>query len=248
LPAEPYQLDVNHLKLFIFDLDGVITDTASVHAEAWKRTFDDFLDSSDNYFEPFEIKRDYPRHVDGKPRSNGIIDFLASRDIELPWGEADDSPDQETIHGLGNRKDSFFRKHVKTEGVRVYDTTLAFIHQLQALGLKVALVSSSKNTTLVLESTGLSNLFTVVVDGLLAERLGLPGKPAPDTFLEAARRSSVLAEHSAIVEDAVAGVEAGVAGGFTLVIGVARKEDKADLQQSGANVVVSDLGELVLGE
>ncbi len=184
--------------------------------------------------------------MDGKPRSDGVKDFLASHGIELPWGEANDPPDQETICGLGNRKDTFFREKVKAEGVKVYRTAVALIHQLQARGLKTALVSSSKNTKLVLEATELSNLFAVTVDGLLAEHLGLPGKPAPDTFLEAAKRLGVPPERSAIVEDAVAGVEAGIAGDFALVIGVARKNDVVDLQTAGAKIVVHDLAELAL--
>lgn len=248
LATEHSELDVSSLELFIFDLDGVITDTASVHAAAWKRTFDAFLTVSDVTFEPFDVHSDYPRHVDGKPRSDGVRDFLMSRGIELPEGEAGDSPERQTIYGLGNRKDAFFRQQVKAEGVKVYESTLTFIHQLQRRGLKTALVSSSKNTKLVLEATGLSDLFSVVIDGLLAEDLNLPGKPAPDTFLEAARRSRVPPGHSAVIEDAVAGVEAAVAGAFALVVGVARKGDRVELQEAGAKVVVDDLGELSLGK
>lgn len=246
MPTDPYRLRLHAFELFIFDLDGVITDTASVHAAAWKRTFDAYLETSGRTFEPFEIERDYPRYVDGKPRADGVKDFLAARGIELSRGNADDSPEQETIHGLGSRKDMFFREKVAADGIKVYGTTVTFIQQLHARGLKTALVSSSKNTTLVLETTGLSELFAVTVDGRLAEDLGLPGKPAPDTFLEAAHRSGVPPERTAIVEDAVAGVQAGVAGGFALVVGVARKGDRADLRTAGAAVVVDDLAELVL--
>lgn len=244
MSTDPRLLELGPFDLFLFDLDGVVTDTASVHAAAWKRTFDSYLGTSGRDLEPFDIARDYPPHVDGKPRLDGVRDFLASRGVSLPQGAPDDPPERETVHGLGRRKDAFFRETVEADGVKVYHTTVAFIRQLQARGLKTALVSSSKNTGLVLEATGLSDLFALVVDGLVAERLGLPGKPAPDTFLEAARRLGVPPGRSAVVEDAVAGVEAGVAGGFALVIGVARKGDREALREAGAGVVVGDLAEL----
>jgi beta-phosphoglucomutase family hydrolase len=238
------------LEAVIFDLDGVVTDTASVHAAAWKRTFDAYLnvrgEREERTFAPFDLERDYLRYVDGKPRYEGVRDFLASRGLELPWGSPDDPPERETICGLGNRKDRLFREQLEARGVKVYSDAISFIRQLQARGLKIALVSSSKNTEAVLEAAGLSESFAVKVDGLLAERLALPGKPAPDAFLEAARRLGVPPERSAVVEDAVAGVEAGVRGGFALVVGVARGGGAAALRAAGAGVVVGDLSELEL--
>ena len=243
--------DKSALNAVIFDLDGVVTRTAGLHAAAWKQLFDDYLGrraaQQGEPFRPFDAEGDYQRFVDGKPRYEGVRSFLESRGIALPYGDPADPSEAETVCGLGNRKNAIFQELLAQGGVEVFKSSVAFIRHLQARGVRVALVSSSKNTTAVLESAGLSDLFEVRVDGVEAARLGLGGKPHPETFLEAAQRLGVDPARAAVVEDAIAGVAAGRAGGFGLVIGVARAGDGAALRANGADIVVGDLAELCDG-
>ena len=247
----------------IFDLDGVVTQTAAVHAAAWKRLFDAYLAeravregaapggastpggaSGDDRYRPFDLDADYARYVDGKPRYDGVRDFLASRGIELPMGDPSDPPGRETVCGLGNGKNAFFNAEVEEHGVKTFPSTVALIHQLREAGIRVGLMSSSKNTAMVLDVTGTTDLFEVRVDGVVAAEVGLPGKPDPAMYLEAARRLGVTAARSVVVEDALSGVEAGRRGEFGLVIGVDRLGQAAELAEAGADVVVDDLAEV----
>ena len=232
----------------IFDLDGVVTRTARLHAAAWKRLFDDYLAQRaaqrGELFQPFDADEDYRRFVDGKPRYEGVRSFLESRGIALPYGDPGDPPDRESVCGLGNAKNALFQQLLASSGVEVFESSVTFIRALTESGIKVGLVSSSKNTAAVLASAGLGNLFEVRVDGVEAARLGLEGKPHPDTFLEAARRLGIEPARAAVVEDAIAGVAAGRAGGFGLVIGVVRSGDGTGLRAGGADLVVRDLTEL----
>jgi alpha,alpha-trehalase len=230
----------------IFDLDGVITDTASVHAAAWRRLFDDYLQArSGETFVPFELD-DYRRYVDGKRRYDGVRSFLASRGIDLPEGASSDPPDRETIRGLGNRKNEYFLRHLRERGCRAFPTSVGLVEELEAAGIRTAIISASRNLADVLAAAGLPDAFEVRVDGIEADRLGLAGKPDPAVFLEAAGRLRVGPSRAAIVEDALAGVEAGRRGGFALVIGVDRSGHPEELRRAGADVTVSDLGELRL--
>jgi trehalose 6-phosphate phosphatase len=234
----------------VFDMDGVITDTASVHAAAWKRLFDRYLqdrvERTGERFEPFDADEDYRRYIDGKPRYDGVRSFLASRGIELPEGDPDDPPDRETVCGLGNRKNDFFLEHLREHGAEPYPSTVELVRELRARGVRTAAISASRNMSEVLEAAGVAELFPVRVDGLVAEELGLPGKPDPAVFVEAARRLGVDPARTAVVEDALSGVEAGRRGGFALVIGVDRTGHADALRAAGADVVVGDLGELEL--
>jgi beta-phosphoglucomutase family hydrolase len=233
----------------LFDLDGVLTDTAGVHAACWKRTFDEFLrartDSTGEAFRAFDIEDDYRLHVDGKRRYDGVRDFLRSRGIELPEGSPDDPPDADTVCGVGNRKNLLVNEALKQEGaVVVYDGSVALVRALREAGVKTAVVSSSANCAAVLQAAGIGDLFDVRVDGKRAAELDLPGKPAPDTFLEAARELGVEAERTVVVEDAISGVQAGRDGGFGLVIGIARHDEPGVLRRNGADLVVSDLDQI----
>lgn len=232
----------------IFDLDGVITDTASVHAAAWKGMFDDFLfrHAARNGipFQPFEIETDYRLYVDGKPRFDGLRSFLRSRGIRLPEGRAEDLPGVQTVHGLARRKNEDFLKRVREEGVKVYGSTVDLIHCLKKHGLKTAVISSSKSCALILDSVNLSDLFDVRVDGVDLEILNIPGKPASHIFLEAARQLQVTPERTVVIEDAVSGVQASRAGNFALVIGIARTGGEEDLLKNGAHAAVEDLSEI----
>jgi beta-phosphoglucomutase family hydrolase len=247
----------------IFDLDGVVTQTAAVHAAAWKRLFDAYLAeraaregaapggaatpggaSGDDPYRPFDLDADYARYVDGKPRYDGVRDFLASRGIELPMGDPSDPPGRETVCGLGNGKNAFFNAEVEEHGVKTFPSTVALIHQLREAGIRVGLMSSSKNTAMVLDVTGTTDLFEVRVDGVVAAEVGLPGKPDPAMYLEAARRLGVAAARSVVIEDALSGVEAGRRGEFGLVIGVDRLGQAAELARAGADIVVVDLAEV----
>jgi trehalose 6-phosphate phosphatase len=234
----------------IFDMDGVITDTASVHAEAWKRLFDEYLgvhaDRTGEPFVPFDVDDDYRRYVDGKGRFDGVRSFLASRGIELPEGDPNDPPDRETVCGLGNRKNEMFLEHLRRHGVQPYPSTVALVRELQARGIGTAAISASRNMSEVLDAAGLGSLFKVTVDGTDLDELGLPGKPDPAVFVEAARRLGADPPSAAVVEDALAGVEAGVRGGFGFVVGVDRTGHADALRAAGADVVVSDLAELRL--
>jgi alpha,alpha-trehalase len=233
----------------LFDLDGVLTDTAKVHAACWKTMFDRFLQkraaAAGEPFRPFDVGTDYLAHVDGKLRQDGVRDFLRSREIELPEGAPDDPSGRETVCGLGNRKDDLVNEILDTEGVDRYEGSVDLIRELRSEGMKTAVVSASRNCPAVLEAAGISDLFDARVDGAVAAELGLPGKPAPDTYLEAARRLGVEPKRAAIVEDAISGVQAGRDGGFGLVIGVARHIEAGELEARGAHVVVSDLGDLL---
>ncbi|WP_292936238.1 beta-phosphoglucomutase family hydrolase [Noviherbaspirillum sp.] len=229
----------------LFDLDGVVTKTATVHARAWKAMFDDFLQEwskqSGREQPPFDIVQDYARFVDGLPRHEGIRRFLASRDIVLPQGDAFDPPEAHTMSGLGKRKNALLLDVIHHDGVEVYASTVALIRALRRDGFRIAVVSSSANCREFLAAAGVLDLFDVRVDGLDLARGELRGKPAPDTFLEAARRLGVEASRAVVVEDASAGVEAGRAGGFGAVIGVDRLGRPDALARAGATVVVSDL-------
>jgi HAD superfamily hydrolase (TIGR01509 family) len=229
-------------------MDGIVTNTAAVHAQAWKRMFDEFLRRWEREhgepFREFTLAGDYRSFVDGRPRYQGVRAFLESRGIQLPAGSAGDAPDRETICGLGNRKNALFNRIVETDGVRVFDTSVALIQSLLGAGRKVGLATSSRNASLVLGAAGLTGLFGTIVDGVVSERLGLRGKPQPDIFITAAANLGVPPARAIVVEDAVSGVRAGAAGGFGLVVGVARQDNAAELRAHGADVVVGDLGEI----
>jgi beta-phosphoglucomutase family hydrolase len=247
-PGSP-ALCLDGLEAVVFDTDGVLTDTASVHAAAWARLFDEYLRRRSAGgaapFRPF-TERDYLRFVDGRPRYDGVAGFLSSRDIILPWGDPADPPDRETVCGLGNAKDRYFVAHLREHGAKAFPTSVALVRRLRELRLRTAAVSASRNMVAVLASAGLRELFDTEVDGVEADRLGLAGKPDPALFLEAAQRLGVPPARAAVVEDALAGVEAGRRGGFGVVVGVDRGGQAAALAERGADVVVPDLGELVL--
>lgn len=232
----------------LFDMDGVLTQTAEAHATAWKHLFDEFLreraERLHEPFQPFDADADYRRHVDGKPRYAGVRDFLASRGIDLPWGTPDDGPDAMSVHGLGNRKDRYFHAWLDHNRVRTYPSTVSLIERLRESGVKTAIFTSSRNCRAVIENAGVHDLFDARVDGNDLASLGIPGKPDPAMLLEAARRLDVPPGRSAVFEDALAGVEAGARGGFRQVIGVNRGDYGPALAAKGANIVVEDLGAL----
>lgn len=234
------------LRAVLFDLDGVVTDTARLHARAWQQLFERFLAEQDGAAEPFRLPEDYVAHIDGKPRYEGVRAFLRSRGIELAWGDPADPPDARTICGLGNRKNQLFHDALAEQGVAVFEGSVALIEALRAHGIGTACASSSKNAVPVLERAGLLALFDLVFDGRALAELGLAGKPAPDLFTAAAARLGVAPAEAAVVEDAVVGVAAGRAGGFGLVIGVDRGAGRAALAEAGADIVVGDLAELPL--
>ncbi len=244
----PLAIPAVDFEAVIFDLDGVVTDTASVHAAAWKRMFDDFLSrhaaSKEIPCQPFDMDNDYRLYVDGKPRLDGARSFLESRGIELPEGRLEDPPEAETIHGLGKRKNDDFLKQIQEHGAEVYESTVDLIHSIKKRGLKTAIISSSKSCAMILDSVNLSDLFDVRVDGVDSEMLGISGKPAPDIFIEAARQLKVKPERAVVIEDAISGVQAGRAGKFGLVIGIARTGDRETLLANGADVAVEDLSEI----
>ncbi len=221
-----------------------------MHAAAWKSTFDRYLtevsERAGKSFEPFEINPDYYRYVDGKPRYDGVNSFLRSRGLVLEWGHPNDTPDRETVCGLGNRKNGMFNEVLRFQGVEVFRSSVTLIRELRTMGSHVAVVTSSKNCDVVLEAAGIQNLFDARVDGNVALEKKLAGKPAPETYEEAARMLGVPREQSVVIEDAISGVRAGRAGGFGLIIGVARGDDPEVLRESGADVVVRDLAELSL--
>jgi len=233
----------------LFDLDGVLTSTAKIHSRCWKETFDDFLRhraaEKGEAFRPFEIATDYKRYVDGKLRYEGVKSFLASRDIALAEGTPDGPPDANTVCGLGNRKDELVKAAIESGQVESYPDSAALVRWLLEQGIRTAVVSASNNCEQVLRAAGILDLFEVRVDGVVASKLALPGKPAPDTFLEAARMLGVAPARAVVVEDALAGVRAGRAGGFGLVVGVDREGSGDALRTAGAEVVVKDLAELL---
>ena len=234
----------------LFDLDGVLTKTASVHAAAWKRLFDEFLErralSIGEVFVPFDIAADYRRYVDGKPRYDGVASFLASRGIELPFGSPGAEPGMDTVQALGNMKDTYFMQHLAQQGVEVYEPAIDLVRTLRAQEVKTAVVSSSINCAAVLEAAGISHLFDTRVDGTDIIRLALNGKPAPDAFLEAAQRLKADPSRAVVVEDAIAGVEAGRAGRFGSVIGVDLSGHSKALREAGADVVVTNLAQVTI--
>ncbi len=232
------------IQACLFDLDGVVTRTAAVHAAAWKETFDAFLRARDgDGFRPF-TDADYDAYVDGRPRADGVRSFLASRGVHLPEGDPGDPPDAPTVNGVGNRKNALLLERIRTDGVEPYEGTLRYIDAVRAAGLRTAIVSSSANTADVLRSIDAERLFDVRIDGVVARERGLPGKPRPDTFLAAARDLGVEASRAAVFEDALAGMDAGRSGGFGYVVGVDRVGQTDALYAHGADRVVGDLAEL----
>jgi beta-phosphoglucomutase family hydrolase len=234
------------VRACLFDLDGVLTDTASVHKTAWKAMFDEYLRRRDgDSFTPFDIDHDYLTYVDGKRREDGVRAFLSSRGIELPEGGPDDPPEAETIAGLGNRKNAMFQRVLHTDGVTVFDGSRRYLAEAAGAGLGVAVVSSSANTREVLEVTGLARYVQQRVDGVTLREEHLPGKPAPDSFLRAARLLDTEPAAAAVFEDALAGVAAGRAGKFGCVVGVDRVGQADELRSHGADIVVTDLADLL---
>jgi beta-phosphoglucomutase family hydrolase len=237
------------IHALLFDLDGVLTQTAKVHAAAWKQTFDEYLkrraQERGEQFVPFDEQADYDEYVDGKPRNDGVRSFLQSRGIELPEGDDDDPPDAETIHGIGNRKNELVLKLIHEHGVEPYEGSVRYVRAARDAGVPRAVVSSSTNAHDVLKAAGLADLFDHVVDGVVAMREHLKGKPAPDTFLAGARELGVAPANAVVFEDALAGVAAGRAGKFGYVVGVDRVGQADALREHGADVVVRDLAELL---
>lgn len=241
-------VDWSKYRAAILDMDGVITRSARTHLGAWKRLFDDYLrertERTGEEFRPF-TEEDYYRCVDGKPRYEGAESFLQSRGIHLPLGEPDDAPEKETVSGLGNRKNRYFVSHLHEHGVESYGSTIDFIRWFKGRGGLVAAISSSRNARAVLDAAGVTDMFDAIVDGVDSEQLDLRGKPQPDIFLEAARQLGVDPAESVVIEDAIAGVQAGRAGGFGLVVGVDRQGNNTGLKEAGADIVVGDVSKLM---
>ena len=237
------------VRACLFDLDGVLTRTATIHAAAWKEMFDGYLREraarAREEFVPFDTVADYEMYVDGKPRYDGVRSFLAARGIELPQGQDSDPPDAETIFGLGNRKNELVLRMIHEGGVEAYEGSVRYLRAARDHGLRCAVVSSSTNTHDVLVAAGIEGFFDARIDGVVAEREGLKGKPAPDTFLAGARALGVAPERAAVFEDALAGVAAGRAGDFVYIVGVDRVGQAGALREHGASIVVSDLCELL---
>jgi beta-phosphoglucomutase family hydrolase len=233
----------------LFDLDGVITQTAKVHNAAWKQMFDSYLQERSRRtgepFVPFDPVRDYDEYVDGKPRADGTRSFLASRGIELPEGDDGDPPSAETVHGLGNRKNEILLRVIREDGVEAYESSVRYVRAARDAGLRRAVVSSSANCRDVLVAAGIEDLFEVRIDGIVAKRDHLRGKPAPDTFLAGARALGLEPDAAVVFEDALAGVAAGRAGKFLFVVGVDRAGQAEALKEHGADVVVTDLADLL---
>jgi beta-phosphoglucomutase family hydrolase len=237
------------VRACLFDLDGVLTRTAAVHDAAWKKMFDEFLRAwaarTGESFVPFDPVKDYMDYIDGRPREDGTRTFLAARGITLPEGGPDDPPDRLTVQGLSNRKNELVLRLLAEEGVEVFEGSVRYVRSVRAAGLRTAVVSSSANTEQVLGAAGIADLFDARIDGLVARRRGLAGKPAPDTFLAGAEALGVRPEHAAVFEDSLAGVAAGRAGHFAFVIGVDRVDHGEELLEHGADIVVKDLSELL---
>jgi alpha,alpha-trehalase len=242
-------IDLTAYEAILFDLDGVLTATARVHSACWKRMFDEFLraraEADGTPFVPFDRGADYLCYVDGKPRMEGVKSFLESRGIRLPFGDPDGPPERRTVCGLGNRKNALFREVLAAEGADVFESSVTLARRLRQAGKKLAVVSSSKNCMAILEVAKIRDLFDYFMDGNEAQRLHLAGKPHPDTFLTAAGMLGVAPERAVVVEDAISGVQAGRAGGFGLVVGVARHGDAQSLLDNGADVAVADLAEFL---
>jgi beta-phosphoglucomutase family hydrolase len=233
----------------LFDLDGVLTKTAKVHAQAWKQTFDEYLrkraERNGEEFREFDKVADYDEYVDGKPRYDGVQSFLQSRGIDLPWGDSADPPDKETVCGIGNRKNDLVLKLIREQGVEAYEGSVHYVKAVREAGLHRAVVSSSANCKDVLVAAGIEDLFEARIDGIVAEQQHLKGKPAPDTFLAGAKALGVQPAQATVFEDALAGVQAGRAGNFGYVVGVDRVGQADALRAHGADVVVKDLAELL---
>jgi len=235
------------LDAVVFDMDGVVTDTAVVHRRAWQAMFDPYLAAlakRTGTSQPPFGQDDYLRYVDGKQRADGVSSFLRSRGIELPRGSAEDPHGEETAWSLANRKDEAFQHVLRTDGAQAFPSTVALVHALHAHGIGTAIISASRNCQAILDAAGIGDLFPIRVDGLESARLGLPGKPAPAVFLEAARRLGVTPGRSVVIEDALAGVQAGRDGGFGLVVGIDRVGQADALRAHGADVVVTDLSQV----
>ncbi|GAA5033280.1 hydrolase [Marivirga lumbricoides] len=234
-----------NFEAVILDMDGVITQTARLHAKAWKKMFDDFLQSRDGAdFKPLNLDKDYNTFIDGIPRFDGVRSFLKSRNISLPEGGPDEDGQEPSVYSLGMRKNEIFLGLLKKEGVHVYEDTIQTVKKWKKEGLKIAVISSSKNAEYILDSAGVQNLFDVRVDGVISEKEGLSGKPAPDIFLEAAALLGAAPEKTIVVEDAIAGIKAGKSGGFGLVVGVARKGEASEMEDAKADIVVKQLTEI----
>ncbi len=237
------------VRACLFDLDGVLTDTASVHKKAWKAMFDSYLRDrakrTGEQFVPFDIDVDYLTYIDGKKREDGVRSFLAARGITLPEGDLDDDPSAQTVHGLGNRKNELFQQTIREDGVKVFEGSRHYLESVSAAGLAVAVVSSSANTSEVLETTRLDKFVQQRVDGVTMREQHIAGKPAPDSFLRAAELLGMKPAEAAVFEDALAGVEAGRRGHFGFVVGVDRVGQGEALRRNGADVVVTDLAELL---
>lgn len=231
-------------KAVVFDLDGVITKTALVHASSWKVMFDDYLklreERDGEPFKEFTHENDYLPYVDGKPRYTGVQSFLESRGINIDFGDPSDEPGQETCCGLGNKKNIKFKEILDRDGAQMYDSTVRWIKELKALGIHVGVASSSKNCQLILQKTGLESLFETRIDGVVSVEMGLHGKPEADIFVVAAEKMGCISAESIVVEDAVSGVQAGRNGNFGLTIGVARENNEKELEENGADVVITD--------
>ena len=242
-------IPLGRYQAVLFDMDGVITDTASIHATCWKTMFDEFLQTwstrNAEPFRAFDVVTDYKLHVDGKPRYLGVRDFLNSRGIVLPDGTPADPPTAETVCGLGNRKNELVNDFLALAGVEAYAGTVAFLKYLRQMGIKTAVVTSSQNCQAVLQAAKVEDFFDARVDGDVLVKQGLAGKPAPDSFLKAAEMLGVMPERAAVIEDAISGVRAAAQGGFGLVIGVARKDNAEELKAHGAHMGVNDLAELL---
>ncbi len=232
----------------IFDLDGIVTKTAILHSKAWKATFDQYLkqrEKKDNEpFREFTHEDDYLPFVDGKPKYEGVRSFFESRQIDIPFGDPSDTPDRETICGIGNKKNGLFRQLLKEKGAEIYPTTIQFIKTLKEIGVRVGVASSSRNCEIILESVGLEKLFETRIDGVVSAQLKLKGKPEGDIFVKAAHNLGTIPAKAVVVEDAISGIQAGRNGGFGLILGVARHNNESDLLENGADIVVSDLAQI----